>query len=138
MRSGVIELRSGQWVWTLEIAALGSKLVFRRWKDSEEEMVTWVPGKDITAEGAEEAARDPLHRTWKDSVGLLWQVSVEAVKPWRMVVGSVPPGEEGESLALVFARGWHKRAALVPKDIHLGELTTGELARYFEAAGPWM
>lgn len=137
MRSGMIELRSGRWDWTLETAALGSKLVYRRWTSSEEEMVTWIPGRDINDEGALEAGRDPLHRSWRDSVGLVWQVSVEEAKPWRMQMGSISRGAEAQSAALVFARGWHKRAALVPRDIHLGELTQGELARFFEQAGSW-
>lgn len=137
MRSGVIELRSGRWGWTLEDAALGSKLVFRRWRASEEEMVTWIPEKDISEKGAAEAARDPLHRTWSDAVGLLWQVTLEPVKPWRSDVDALAPGEEAGSATLVFARGWHKRAALVPKETRLGDLTAGEMSRFFEEAGSW-
>lgn len=131
-------LRSGRWDWRMESAALGSKVVYRRWGSTEEEMVTWIPGYEITDALAEEAGRDPLHRTWMDAVGLAWQLTIEPLNPWRAARESLAPAAEGDSVALVFARGWHKRAAAVPKDTHLGELTQGELARLFEGAGSWM
>jgi hypothetical protein len=137
MRSGLIHLRSGKWDWRAERASLGTKVVFRLWGSNEEEMVTWLPGDEVTEAIAEEAGRDPLHRTWVDSVGLVWQISLEQVKPWRVGADSLASEEESGSVALVFARGWSKRAALVPGETRLGDLTRGELARMFEEAVTW-
>lgn len=89
-------------------------------------MRAWTHATVLTPEEILALARDPVTRTWSDSIGLQWSISVERMSA-RDQSRYVGPGDVSELRWLLFQRSGVPRQALITADTHLGELTRAEL-----------
>lgn len=128
-RSGVVQLRSGRWEWSLREASQGSTVVFRHWDRGGEELRNWVPTRELTGEDACEAARDAAIRSWVDAYGVRWRVTLEPAWAWSHSQDATVPGEGGEEMWLVYSAPGRKVRVPVRGDTRLGELTGDVLSR---------
>lgn len=123
-RSGAVHLKSGRWDWTVRTGGSGTVVVFRHRQRSREEMRSFSIGTDLTGAEVQEIAECPSMRTWHDVGGGRWEVRLEEPTTSRR-------GETGSSVWLVFQKGPHRRASLIPRETRLGELTFSELSTHF-------
>ena len=125
---GSVQLRSGQWEWSVWPQAAGAPIIFRHRDRLEDELRSWTSSTDVTPRLAEELASQPLERRWTDADGLVWTLRLKFPAEW---------GREERSPAeidLVFRLGTLMRVAQVPADCRLGELTHHELSALFRDA----
>jgi hypothetical protein len=139
-RSGIVELLSGRWEWSLVDARQGSTVVFRhsgRWGD---EMRNWVPTRDLTGDEAREAAEDAVLRFWTAPGGTRWSLTLEPIWACDLSQDVGLPADAREDTWLVFASSWKKVRVPVPGATQLGGLSGDVLSRLLrtENARSWL
>lgn len=132
-RSGVVELLSGKWEWTLFDAQQGSTVVFRNRARCDDEMRNWVPTLDLTRDEAHAAGRDAVRRSWADTGGNRWQLILEPIWAWDLPQDVDRSTATGDEVWLVFASSSKKMRVPVPVDTQLGNLTSDTLSRLLNA-----
>lgn len=136
MRTGILELPSGRWRWTVHPRhgrVSGASVHFENLSRWGEEMRTWAFSEGPTEEEIRELAREPVVRTWIDTLGNRWEVTTE-LSSGRSAGAAPAAGGGPRPVWLTFKKAMVKRVVPVADGFRLGEAEPGELGRLLESA----